>query len=1167
VPPSTETPLEPDNQSQVLADLVASLVPGANPTSPLATLDEVRIDRGTLIVHDQRLGTTWRATQAALSLRRSTDGLTGKALLRLVLQDTLANIEVNMAYHHAASRIDLAVAFAQLPPSALAAVVPHVDAVVGVQVPLSGTLNLALDVGGGVDTVHFQVTGAAGHITLPEMFAQPMQVAGFTARGRLDGEQSTAYFDDVTLTLGSEKQPGPRLRLQGSAGSQASHVSVQGHVSLTALPIADVGRYWPVGLGSPAPAWLVKNAPMGVVDEVHGNIVLTLPGEKTAVQVDSFDGQLTGRLPLPSTSARLTAEAAFTRTQPTIALRLAFTELSPSAVAGRISALRDLTGIDVPLDGQVTARLDSTGTVQDWRVKITGKAGTVSHPTLLPEARQVSSLLLSGHGSEAEQTFSLQEATVQFGTQATPGPTIQASGTMQEAGKQRTIKAQVTLQALPITQLHSYWPVGASDNARSWLTQNLAAGAVEEAQANLLVTLPGGDLRAAKLADLTGTIRYRDLEVHYLRPLPPATGVSGEASFNQQGFRIQLNTGQVSAMQFTTGTVDITGLDQGRDAIAISVGVHTPLHTALALLAHPQLNLLTDVPLPLATTAGQATVQLGFSFPLRGVIDLPKVSITARGTLEQVSIPHVVLGHDVDNGNFTLTLDKTGMRLTGSANFATLPLTIDWQEAFTREAAWKTQLRAVAPQLTAAHLEKFGVTLQNYVTGPLAATVSARLGQQGEGEIHTVTDLRQAALAIPFLGWHKAAAEPGEVQGTLYLDKATANHGTFTLAAGTMATHGTFQLARNDGEPFRVQLRDLTLGKTRLQAVAIEQQRQNIAVVVGAGELDAQPLLAPQAPPQPPPLPETSSQAPGMAPAAEKTGPRIQVRAPSLQRVYFADNRYLEHVTATLIHAPAGWEVCDITAQVPDALVQLVRAEERDAQQEQAIAARTVTVLYHPTAPQTSALAVQTNDLGSTLRALNLYDGLVGGRLQIDGNTPQPGADAPMQGRLQLQEFTLLQAPVLARILAAASLTGLLEMLNNDGLAFTRLAGDFTLGDGSVTLQQLRMHGGALGLTAKGTVNVQASIMDLKGTIIPFYRLNTLLSHIPLLGTLLSGGKGEGLMAMTYYLTGQFAHPEVAVNPASVLTPGFLRGLFNVFESNDDVDIEMQLPPPSAEER
>ena len=102
-------------------------------------------------------------------------------------------------------------------------------------------------------------------------------------------------------------------------------------------------------------------------------------------------------------------------------------------------------------------------------------------------------------------------------------------------------------------------------------------------------------------------------------------------------------------------------------------------------------------------------------------------------------------------------------------------------------------------------------------------------------------------------------------------------------------------------------------------------------------------------------------------------------------------------------------------------------------------------------------------------------------------------------------------------------------------------------------------------MTAKGTIDLKASSLNLKGTVIPFYGLNTLLSRIPVVGSILSGGKGEGLIAVNYRLTGTFADPQVAVNPASVLTPGFLRGIFDLFESSNDVDIEQQLPEPSPQ--
>jgi uncharacterized protein YhdP len=720
----------------------------------------------------------------------------------------------------------------------------------------------------------------------------------------------------------------------------------------------------------------------------------------------------------------------------------------------------------------------------------------------------------------------------------------------------------VTLQALPMPQLKTYWPVGVSGNARTWLTENLAAGTVEEATANLVFQLPEGSLSPASLDQLSGTIRYRDLEVHYLRPLPPATGVSGTAIFNRQGFRIQIDSGQVSDMQFTAGTVDITGLDQQRDAIAIRVDLHKhPLRTALTLLAHPRLNLLAALRINPATTDGQATVELGFAFPLRGAIDLPKVDFTARGTLEQVSMQQVLLGHSVEKGQLTLALDKAGMTLKGTADFATIPVRVEWQEAFTKQSAWKSHIRAVVPQLEASNLAQFGVNLQEYVTGPLMATVSARLGWQGTGQIETDLRLDQTALSLPFLGWHKAAGAAGEAQGVLHLNPATPYHGTFTLAAGTLTTRGDFQLSNNAEAPLRMQLRDLVIGHTRLKQVAIEHHGQRLDVQLGEGDVDVQPLLRRR-------TAQADSRRGGKesSPPVPKDGLRVRVQAPGLRRVYFADSRYLQEVQVAFIHSPAGWELIDVTGQVPKALVQLSRAEQASVQEGQDPPLRTVRVEYRPADQSVYMLTVLANDLGSVLRVLNIHNGMIGGRLQIDGHTLQPAPGGPLLGRLQVEEFSLLEAPVLARVLAAASLPGLIKLMNNDGLAFTRLSGDFTFSDGVVTTERLRSYGGALGLTAKGAVDVKASTLNLKGTVIPFYGLNTLLSRIPVLGNIIVGGKGEGLFAVNYRLTGPFADPQVAVNPASVLTPGVLRGLFDLFESSNDVDIDQQFPPPSLQE-
>lgn len=73
----------------------------------------------------------------------------------------------------------------------------------------------------------------------------------------------------------------------------------------------------------------------------------------------------------------------------------------------------------------------------------------------------------------------------------------------------------------------------------------------------------------------------------------------------------------------------------------------------------------------------------------------------------------------------------------------------------------------------------------------------------------------------------------------------------------------------------------------------------------------------------------------------------------------------------------------------------------------------------------------------------------------------------------------------------------------------------------------------------------EPEVVDLRGTIVPAYAVNSLFGNIPLLGDLITGGEeGGGLFAATYTAKGPLTSPTVSVNPLSALAPSFLRKLF-----------------------
>ena len=157
-----------------------------------------------------------------------------------------------------------------------------------------------------------------------------------------------------------------------------------------------------------------------------------------------------------------------------------------------------------------------------------------------------------------------------------------------------------------------------------------------------------------------------------------------------------------------------------------------------------------------------------------------------------------------------------------------------------------------------------------------------------------------------------------------------------------------------------------------------------------------------------------------------------------------------------------------------------------------------------------------------------------------------------MTGEVQIEDYRVINAPTFAQILVIASFTGIFDSLQGDGIAFSSFRLPFAMKDGVVTIDGAQTAGSSIGVNASGKINLNTDAVDIKGTIVPIYALNSILGNIPLIGDLLVGGEGEGIFAATYSVTGTTAEPKIVVNPLSVLAPGFLRNLFLIFDGEGE---------------
>ena len=187
-------------------------------------------------------------------------------------------------------------------------------------------------------------------------------------------------------------------------------------------------------------------------------------------------------------------------------------------------------------------------------------------------------------------------------------------------------------------------------------------------------------------------------------------------------------------------------------------------------------------------------------------------------------------------------------------------------------------------------------------------------------------------------------------------------------------------------------------------------------------------------------------------------------------------------------------------------------------------------------------LTIHSNDAGLILAAFGVTDNVKQGELLLHS---QSGNN---KGNLIIKDFFLIKAPVLTQILSLASLQGVVNTLNNEGIYFNQLKAPFTFKNNIATFDESWMEGISLGISFEGPVNIQSRKVNLFGYVVPLYYINKLIWKTPLIGHLLTGGKGRGVISADYKLqTQEDGENKVSVNLISILTPKILQRVLEIF--------------------
>jgi hypothetical protein len=861
----------------------------------------------------------------------------------------------------------------------------------------------------------------------------------------------------------------------------------------------------------------VRDASVAVVDRQLG-VTFHAPEANIDLQREP-QGGVAGTagvtLALGSQQTQLTASAMLAPGASHILLRTTFSPVTPKLIADAVPAFTSLAAINAPIGGEAALDLDGNLALDKAQFTLHAGAGTIR---IARGYVPIQNAVLVASGSPA--ALDVQMLRVTLAGHSGLRTHLDLRGTMRRDAERASIAVSAGLDQMDFADLPEFWPDGVGHHARAWLLENITGGMARDGHVDLeLAGLP--DLSNLDLTKASGTLDGEGLQVFWLRPLPPID--DGQAQLrilDPDTLEITVQSGRQrlrsnGSLQIHSGTMQITGLLQPRQFGAIETEVSGSIPDTLTFLREPRLRLLDRRPIELKNPAGQVTAKLTATLPLEQSVRMDDVTIRAKAHLEGVHLSDVAAGQDLDQGVLDLDINADGLKLNGHALLASIPAKLDGMMDF--RAGPPTQAEEtvrISGQPDARQLAAIGLDATSVLSGPVPMTAVLTERRNGQGELAVSANLTSAALSFAPLAWQKARDVPaaGSVRVRMNHDHLTGIDDVQLDGPG-LSLRG--RAVVSGGKVVQLQADRLALGRSSMQGTVRFPEiagRGPIMANLRGATIDLGPRLAQRTPHRR----ETTESPPG---------PPWSLDA-SFDRVLMANDSALSNVT---VHIEDDGRV-----------IRQMRVDGRTG------ATAPFAVQIAPDAGG-RRLTMNAHDAGELLRDLDYLRSMQGGTLTVQAHYDDAQPGRPLSGTADIEDFRIRKAPVLAKLLQAMTLYGLVQLMQGPGLGFSRLVAPFRIADDTLELSDARAFSPSLGLTAKGQFDLDAEHVNMQGTIVPAYFFNALLGNVPLVGRLFSPERGGGVFAASYTVRGPLADPDVFINPLTALTPGFLRGVFGLF--------------------
>ncbi len=701
---------------------------------------------------------------------------------------------------------------------------------------------------------------------------------------------------------------------------------------------------------------------------------------------------------------------------------------------------------------------------------------------------------------------------------------ISANGKVSKDHKKMPFLIDVKTKTLSFDKVPGLWPKGAAEGARDWITTNIKAGDIPMATCIMSAEI-GFDksLPLFSLKKLGGDIHIENTELTYHKDMLSVTNLKAHAKYDHDHFSIKILEGTHNGLALSKGLVTIGQFSDPVSTLSIKSHIDGDLKGVMEIIDQPSLGYGRKIGVQAEHVSGDITGVFTMSFPLLSPFDTSKIVTGFQGQVTKTKLDaYQSLPIEFAHGDLKIDMQPEGIMVEGVGKLSELPASVRIAQTFATNA---TNVK-IDTLLCGAAMQRLVTGLDVLFQGQAPTTFTFQSSKDQQGQFHVQSDLTKVAL------------------NTLIMKKAEGIQGKLVFSAhyegDTLVPSGPVSYQDQKGWKIDVAM------PNRIFALSSPSQSTDPNMVLQdlsfgfSSEFENSPVVG------------------GTVTVAGSGVTKISLDGKSMDIKTFMetdlkgfeskshadqDNKspMIIDVKADRITNGNHFGVVDSKLHIEMQKGKMHVLTYQGSTQEGVGTNRTIQAEMFVTPKGVRKLRLQTEQGGALLRALGVFENIRGGQLEfVAHNDPHFRSDEWI-GKVRMRSFDLLETPFVARLLSLIP-SGTSALTENKGLKMDVLKMRFGLSDSELNIHGLRAHGVSTGFSLTGVINrIGEKLVNIQGTLVPLRPLNALLSHIPLVGTLITGGKNEGLFSVNFGVGGNMDAPKVSSNPMSVLAPGIMK--------------------------